>query len=79
MWEWEQEEAPENPLANRFKSTLINSKGIISGKDSADLNIEEECKKWEAEFGQEVGGRMKTKVETSMPYYQKLRERRLQA
>ncbi|KAI7588794.1 hypothetical protein KC316_g4298 [Hortaea werneckii] len=79
LWEWEQEEAPENPLANRFKSTLINSKGIISGKDSADLNIEEECKKWEAEFGQEVGGRMKTKVEASMPYYQKLRERRLQA
>ena len=79
MWEWEHEEAPENPLANRFKSTLINSKGIISGKDSANLNVEEECKKWEAEFGQEVGGRMKTKVELSMPYYQRLRERRLQA
>jgi hypothetical protein len=65
-------------VEKRMKSSLLSSTGIIKeGKTAVGLNIDEEVKKWQAEFGVEEAEMLKQWVHDAMPDYQFMRARRL--
>jgi len=64
-------------MERRMRSTLSASTGIIDGKTSTDLEIDEEAKKWRVEFGDEQGLNMQKWVRLAMPDYEYLKARRL--
>ena len=61
----------------RMRSTLSASEGIIEGKTSTNLNIDEEAKKWRAEFGEEEGEKIEKWVRAAMPDYEYMKAKRL--
>lgn len=65
--------APER----RMLSTLSASAGIVEGKTSTNLDIDEEAKKWRAEFGEEEGAKMEKWVRAAIPDYQYMKAKRL--
>jgi hypothetical protein len=64
--------------SKRFLSTLSESTGIVKGKTSVGLDIDEEAKKWKVEFGDGLGSRLEEAVKAAMLDYLYMKERRLQ-
>lgn len=61
----------------RMKDTLLDSTGIVKGKlDAVVVDIVEERKKWEAEFGDVLAERLERLVRGAMAEYEWLFERR---
>ena len=61
----------------RMRSTIDTSTGIVEGKTAANLNIDEEVRKWREEFGEEEGRKMERWVRAAVPDYEYMRARRL--
>ncbi|OCL01739.1 hypothetical protein AOQ84DRAFT_350244 [Glonium stellatum] len=61
----------------RMRSTLIASTGIVEGKTAANLNLDEEARKWRIEFGEDMGGKVEGWVREAMPDCECIKERRL--
>ncbi|KAF7919111.1 uncharacterized protein EAE98_009431 [Botrytis deweyae] len=61
----------------RMSSTLQSSSGILKGKTSAGLVVEEEVEKWKEEFGNEMAGNLETWVKDAMPHYEHMKAKRL--
>ncbi|KAF2258018.1 hypothetical protein CC78DRAFT_538111 [Lojkania enalia] len=82
-WKWNAatpEEVEKNPaIVRRMKDTLIKSQGIVKGKSSKGLDMQEEKGKWMEEFGQDVGGKLCALVDKAMEDYEWLRERKMKA
>jgi hypothetical protein len=63
----------------RMKSTILGSEGIVQGKTSQGLVLDEEVVKWKKEFGDELGERLDGFVKDAMEDYWWLWEKRLKA
>ncbi|KAF7919359.1 uncharacterized protein EAE97_011691 [Botrytis byssoidea] len=61
----------------RMSSTLRSSSGVLEGKTSAGLVVEEEVEKWKEEFGNEIAGELETWVRDAMPHYEHMKVKRL--
>ncbi|KAF7888778.1 hypothetical protein EAF00_009078 [Botryotinia globosa] len=61
----------------RMSSTLRSSSGVLEGKTSAGLVVEEEAEKWKEEFGNEIAGELETWVKDAMPHYEHMKVKRL--
>ncbi|KAH8803057.1 hypothetical protein F5884DRAFT_494832 [Xylogone sp. PMI_703] len=61
----------------RMRSTISASTGIIQGKAATNLDIEEESRKWKAEFGGEEGEKLLRWVKAAMPDYEYMKAKRL--
>lgn len=61
----------------RMRSTIRSSSGVLEGKTSAGLVVEEEVDKWKAEFGDEIAGDLETWVKDAMPHYEHMKAKRL--
>jgi hypothetical protein len=68
-----------HPVEKRMLSTISASAGIVEGKTSRGVDINEEVKKWKVEFGDEEGGKTEKWVRDAMPDYEYLKARRLRA
>jgi hypothetical protein len=66
-----------NPTVQRLLSSLMASSGIQKDKVSTNIDIPAEAVKWEEEFGEKIGGKMKVWVEKGMPDYDFMKARRL--
>ena len=66
----------QNTVA-RFMSSLRTSTGILKGKDAVGLNLDQETRKWDREFGEGVGRVIRTWVDNNMEDYEWLRSRRV--
>lgn len=66
-------------LERRMLSTISTSTGVVQGKTSTNLDIDQEAQNWKTEFGQEEGERMERWVRAAMPDYEYMRARRLRA
>jgi hypothetical protein len=64
-------------VERRMLSTISNSTGIVEGKTSMGLVVEEEVRKWKTEFGEEEGGKIERWVMEAMPDYEYLKAKRL--
>ncbi|TGO53810.1 hypothetical protein BCON_0117g00010 [Botryotinia convoluta] len=73
----EQDWGESTPAWKRMCSTLRSSSGILEGKTSAGLVIEEEVEKWKEEFGNEIAGNLETWVKDAMPHYEHMKVKRL--
>lgn len=74
----EEDLAGVDDLQKVFLSTLTESNGIRRDKSAAKIdNIDEEAKKWRAEFGESAGGMIERCVRDAMPDYEFLRSKRL--
>ncbi len=62
---------------NRMKSTILGSAGIVEGKTSTGLEIDEEARKWRVEFGEEKGAKIEKWVRAAMPDYEFMKAKRL--
>ncbi|KIW60713.1 hypothetical protein, variant 2 [Exophiala xenobiotica] len=81
-YEWPAATAVEHAgmsfIEKRMKSSLLASKGIVrEGKTAVGLDIEEETKKWEDEFGGLEAGKIRRWVYDALPDYEFLRAARL--
>lgn len=72
----EEEREGIHPMFYASQGTLIESSGIIPGRAAKNMDMAEEVRKWDAEFGEDVG-LIREAVESAMPYYRYLHERRL--
>lgn len=83
QYNWEaktgEELRKEHPIEKIFKGTLIESQGIVEGKDSKGLDLTVERTKWVAEFGEDMASLLGSAAEDAMQEYQYLWERRLRA
>ncbi|MCJ1305305.1 hypothetical protein MMC08_008119 [Hypocenomyce scalaris] len=61
----------------RMRSTISASAGIVEGKTSTNLDIDEEAKKWRVEFGVEEGEKIEKWVRAAMSDYEYMKARRL--
>lgn len=61
----------------RMRSTISASAGIVEGKTSAALEIDEEARKWKVEFGEEEGEKIEKWVRAAMPDYEYMKAKRL--
>ncbi|TEY37375.1 hypothetical protein BOTCAL_0523g00030 [Botryotinia calthae] len=61
----------------RMSSTLKSSSGILEGKTSSGLIVEEEVAKWKEEFGDEIAEGLETLVKNSLPHYEHMKAKRL--
>lgn len=66
-------------MRRKMTETLRSSTGPQKEKVAGDIDITEEAKKWKAEFGEESAARLEKYVRDSMPDYEYLKARRLQA
>ncbi|KAE9367517.1 hypothetical protein N431DRAFT_561474 [Stipitochalara longipes BDJ] len=64
-------------VERRMLSTISASAGIVEGKTSKGLDVDEETKKWKVEFGEVEGTRIEKWVRDAMPDYEYLKSRRL--
>lgn len=64
-------------VERRMLSTISSSTGIVEGKTSKGLVLEEEVQKWKVEFGEEEGGKIERWVRDAMPDYEYLKAKRL--
>lgn len=76
IFEWDTKEE-SNDFKKVFLSTLGASTGIVPGLDSKGLSLENETKKWKAEFGEEDGESLALRVKEAMPDYEYLHSRRI--
>jgi hypothetical protein len=80
-WEWEADsmgkQENESRAAQRMRSTLNHSKGIVPGKTSIGIDIDVEAKKWTEEFGEDVSKLLEDYVRKSMVDYEVLKAKRL--
>lgn len=76
QYEWETREEAD-PMKVHFLSTLNASKGIKSGLQARDLDIETEKTKWVEEFGQQDADDLAKTVYEAMPDYEYLLKRRV--
>ncbi|KAJ4991626.1 hypothetical protein SVAN01_03007 [Stagonosporopsis vannaccii] len=79
--QWEATSADEQNrlgrMERRMKDTLLDSTGIVKGKlDSGNIDILEERKNWEEEFGDVLAERLERLVRAAMGEYEWLYERR---
>ena len=58
-------------------STISSSAGIVEGKTSKGLVLDEEGRKWKVEFGEEEGSKIEKWVRDAMPDYEYLKDKRL--
>jgi hypothetical protein len=61
----------------RMRSTISASAGIVEGKTSTDLDIDEEMKKWRVEFGEEEGEKIEKWVRAAILDYEYMKAKRL--
>lgn len=65
-----------HPMFYASQGTLIESSGIMPGRAAKNIDMAEEVRKWDDDFGEDVG-LIKEAVESAMPHYRYLYERRL--
>lgn len=65
------------PAWRRMSSTLRSSSGILEGKTSSGLIVEEEVAKWKEEFGDEIAGILETLVKDALPHYEYMKSKQL--
>jgi hypothetical protein len=58
-------------------STLIASDSIQKDMSAANINIDEEARKWKEEFGESHAQKIEKWVRDAMPDYEYLKERRM--
>ncbi|PGH26458.1 hypothetical protein AJ80_01771 [Polytolypa hystricis UAMH7299] len=61
----------------RMLSTLHASSGVVKDKLSTSIDIDEEAKKWQTEFGDDMAMNLEKWVRAAMPDYEYLKARRL--
>ncbi len=66
-------------VERRMLLTISASAGIVEGKTSRGVVIDEEVGKWKAEFGEEEGSKIERWVKNDMDDYEYLKTRRLRA
>lgn len=71
--EWDKMHRAEKAM----RSTIAASAGIVEGKTSVNVDIDEEAKKWRSEFGNEDGEKMEKWVRAAMPDYEYMKTKRL--
>lgn len=78
-WEPATKEELDNMVGpeRRMRSTISASTGILRDKAPPDIDIDEESKKWKAEFGAEESQKLVKWVRAAMPDYEYMRARRL--
>jgi hypothetical protein len=64
-------------FAKRILSSLHASAGILEGKTSNNIDIDEEAKKWRIEFGEEEGDKIEKWARAAMPDYEYMKAKRL--
>ncbi|KAF2752865.1 hypothetical protein EJ05DRAFT_235568 [Pseudovirgaria hyperparasitica] len=83
LFEWNKKTTEELEAINfkirRMTDTLNASSGIIKGKVSLGLNIEEEVQKWKEEFGEEKAARLEKDVRAATEDYEYLKARRFRS
>jgi hypothetical protein len=72
-----EELAKTSKFSQRMLSSLNASAGILEGKTSTNISIEDEAAKWRAEFGKEEGSKIEKWVRAALPDYEYMRARRL--
>ncbi|EHL03000.1 P-loop containing nucleoside triphosphate hydrolase [Glarea lozoyensis ATCC 20868] len=82
QWEWDpispEQEEQLGGAEKRMRATVNNSNGIIGGKIMKGVVLEEEIKKWKAEWGEKEGKKVEGWVQADMVDYEWLKARRLQ-
>jgi len=61
----------------RMRSTMSASTGIMEGKTSINLDVDDEARKWRLEFGEEEGEKIEKWVRAAMPDYEYMKAKRL--
>lgn len=64
-------------IPRRMLSTLIASDSIQKDMSAANINIDEEARKWKEEFGESHAQKIEKWVRDAMPDYEYLKERRM--
>ncbi|KAF2158844.1 hypothetical protein M409DRAFT_61347 [Zasmidium cellare ATCC 36951] len=81
VFKWEkvsqEERAKMHPMYVRLQQTLLDSEGMVESKVRRNVNVDEEEKKWRAEWGDDAARLLKETTEASLPHYEYLMERRL--
>lgn len=72
-----EEKAKLTPLDRLMRSSINDSCGIIEGKTSIGIDIDEEVAKWKVEFGESPAKQLQALVQIAMPDYEYLKARRL--
>ncbi|KAL2833602.1 hypothetical protein BJY01DRAFT_253402 [Aspergillus pseudoustus] len=65
--------------AQRFLSTLLDSKAVDQGKIAGDIDLDAESRAWRDEFGEAAGETLEALVRQAMRDYEFLKARRLRA
>ncbi|KIA75667.1 hypothetical protein HK57_00527 [Aspergillus ustus] len=68
-----------DPNAQRFLSTLLDSKEVDQGKIAGDIDLDVEAKAWREEFGEPAAKILEASVRRAMADYEFLKARRLKA
>lgn len=80
IFEWpaatREEQAQMFPRYVQLQQSLLNSTGLLQGKDRRNVVIEDEMQKWREEFGDQNAIFVKELVHASMPHYEYLRSRK---
>ncbi|KAF5393114.1 hypothetical protein D9757_001093 [Collybiopsis confluens] len=76
QYSWESTGRPTDRLLNAFIGTIKESTGVIKGPNSLrDPNLDEQTKNWTEEWGEEIAGKLREAVTSSLDDYQYLRAR----
>ncbi|EME86966.1 uncharacterized protein MYCFIDRAFT_77244 [Pseudocercospora fijiensis CIRAD86] len=71
-----EEQAQMLPGYVQLQQSLLNSTGLLQGKDRRNVVIEGEMQKWQEEFGEDNAILVKEFVNASMPHYEYLKSRK---
>ncbi|KIK64796.1 hypothetical protein GYMLUDRAFT_160542, partial [Collybiopsis luxurians FD-317 M1] len=75
-YSWDSAGRPIDRVHGAFVGTISESTGVIKGPDSSRVyDLEEQVKKWTAEWNEEVAQKIKEAVTSSMEDYEYLRAR----
>ncbi|KIK64798.1 hypothetical protein GYMLUDRAFT_39761 [Collybiopsis luxurians FD-317 M1] len=76
QYSWDSAGRPPDRLLTAFMGTISESTGVIKGPDSLRIpDLDEEVKKWTAEWNEEVAQKVKEAVNSSLEDYEYLRAR----
>lgn len=72
----EEQQAQMHPVLRAIQKTLIDSKGLVSGRAAKNINLDEEEARWKDDFPPEVVNLMHDLIQRMSPDYEYLKERR---
>ncbi|KAF5339672.1 hypothetical protein D9757_014853 [Collybiopsis confluens] len=76
QYSWEAAGRPTDQMQNAFVGVLKESTGVIKGPDfSRDPDLDEQVKEWTEEWDEEIAGKLREAVLSSLEDYQYLRAR----